>query len=89
MSSSNQQIRPMSWAQFEDEHEPGDVVVGRVTRILKSGLLVLLTSGVQGFLYMTDIAEPCPSVGDRIRATILSMDHKRKRVGLGTKQLDW
>lgn len=81
------------WAIFVENHKVGDVVTGKVTRVVDFGAFVSIDN-VECLLHIKDIAwlrtekvTDVINVGDEITAKILSIQKKERKVSLGMKQL--
>ena len=77
-------------------HEPliKDRIEGAVTKITDFGAFVELEEGIEGLIYVSELADhrvEKPSdvvkVGDKVRAEILSIETRERRIGLSIKQL--
>lgn len=77
-----------------EELQVGDVFDGRIKRILEYGIFVKLngTKNVDGLCHISEIAdvpvtdiEKLFSVGDKVKAKVLAIDEKKKRLSLGLK----
>lgn len=81
------------WTLFLEKYEKGDVVTGKVTRIVEFGAFVLIDD-IEGLLHIKDIdwarTEKVTDVlneGQEVTAKILNISKKDRRVSLGMKQL--
>jgi small subunit ribosomal protein S1 len=85
--------------QFLAVLNPGDVLDGRVTRIMPFGAFVQLSPGVEGMVHVSEIswsktAQPGDVLkpGDRLRVKVLGIDPAegkgQPRIGLSIKQLE-
>ncbi len=87
--------REASAGSFLEEHQVGDVVQGRVTRLEKFGAFIELTPGIEGLVHISEIAwsrigDPSDilQVGQEVQAKILSREavNHRLRISLSIKQ---
>lgn len=81
------------WAIFLDKHEKGDVVTGKVTRIVDFGAFVEV-DGIECLLHIKDLdwartekVTDVVSEGQEVTAKILNITRKDRKVSLGLKQL--
>lgn len=81
------------WALFLDKHQKGDVVTGKVTRIVDFGAFVEI-DGIECLLHIKDLdwarTEKVTDVlkeGQEVTAKILNITRKDRKVSLGLKQL--
>ncbi len=88
------QLERDPWENLKSRYRPGQAVDGAVTKLTDFGAFVELEEGVEGLIYVSEIADhriDKPSdilkVGDQVRAEILSIEPKERRIGLSIKQL--
>lgn len=84
------------WAAFETNHEKGELVKGKIKSITDFGIFLELEGGIDGLVYLSDIAWSETDAqellrkyqkGDDLEALILTIDVERERIALGLKQL--
>jgi small subunit ribosomal protein S1 len=83
------------WQQVIDTYEQGDVVEGRVTKVVTFGAFVEVIPGVEGLVHISELAahhveNPREVVqqGDLLRAKIIEMDAERRRLSLSLKRVE-
>jgi len=89
------QCVPNPWKEFENSHQKGEKISGKIRSITDFGIFVGLEGGIDGLIHLSDISwnEPGEQAirnfkkGDEVEAIILSMDAERERISLGIKQL--
>ena len=88
------QLERDPWENIKSRYRQGQAVDGLVTKLTDFGAFVELEEGVEGLIYVSEIADhriEKPSdilkVGDNVRAEILSIEPKERRIGLSIKQL--
>ena len=88
------QLERDPWENIKSRYRQGQAVDGLVTKLTDFGAFVELEEGVEGLIYVSEIADhriEKPSdvlnVGDKVRAEILSIEPKERRIGLSVKQL--
>jgi len=67
-----------SWEEFTARYGVGDVLDGRVTKVVPFGALMEVADGVPGLLVETIAAEP----GSRVPVRIAEIDAEKHRVRL-------
>jgi small subunit ribosomal protein S1 len=88
------QLERDPWESIKSRYRQGQAVDGSVTKLTDFGAFVEIEEGVEGLIYVSEIADhriEKPSdvlkVGDQVRAEILSIEPKERRIGLSIKQL--
>jgi small subunit ribosomal protein S1 len=88
------QLERDPWDSLKSRYKTGQAIEGKVTKLTDFGAFVELEEGVEGLIYVSEIADhriEKPSdvlkVGDNVRAEILSIEPKERRIGLSIKQL--
>lgn len=84
------------WLAFAESHEKGEQVKGKIKSITDFGIFLELDGGIDGLIYLSDIAWIEADAqdtlrkyqkGDELEAIILAIDVERERIALGLKQL--
>jgi small subunit ribosomal protein S1 len=88
------QLERDPWESIKSRYRQNQAVDGVVTKLTDFGAFVEIEEGVEGLIYVSEIADhriEKPSdvlkVGDQVRAEILSIEPKERRIGLSIKQL--
>lgn len=90
------QCMPNPWAAFAENHQKGEHVKGKIKSITDFGIFIELEGGIDGLIYLSDIAWSETDAqdtlrkyqkGDELEAVILAIDVERERIALGLKQL--
>ncbi|MBC7386470.1 MAG: 30S ribosomal protein S1 [Cryobacterium sp.] len=88
------QLERDPWDSLKARYKVGQPIEGKVTKLTDFGAFVELEEGVEGLIYVSEIADhriEKPSdvlkVGDDVKAEILSIEPKERRIGLSIKQL--
>jgi small subunit ribosomal protein S1 len=83
------------WQRVLDSYGSGDVLEGKVTKVVAFGAFVEIVSGVEGLVHISELAEhhvesPSEVVapGDEVRVRILEIDEERRRISLSIKRVD-
>jgi small subunit ribosomal protein S1 len=81
------------WQQFARTHQIGQVVPGRVTKLVPFGSFVRVEEGIEGLVHISELAErhveipeQIVQVGDEIFVKIIDIDLDRRRISLSLKQ---
>ncbi|HET7481576.1 MAG TPA: 30S ribosomal protein S1 [Actinomycetota bacterium] len=81
------------WRQFARQHEVGDVIEGRVTKLVPFGAFVEVDDAIEGLVHISELAdhhveraEDEVSVHDRVEVRIIDIDLDRRRISLSRKQ---
>lgn len=84
------------WAAFAENHQKSEQVKGKIKSITDFGIFLELDGGIDGLIYLSDIAWSETDAqdtlrkyqkGDELEAIILAIDVERERIALGLKQL--
>jgi small subunit ribosomal protein S1 len=83
------------WQQVVDTYDQGDVVEGRVTKVVTFGAFVEILPGVEGLVHISELAQhhvenPREVVqqGEAVRVKIIEMDADRRRLSLSLKRVE-
>src|SRR6202008_2666551 len=81
------------WQQFARTHQIGQVVPGKVTKLVPFGAFVRVDEGIEGLVHISELAErhveiPAQVVqaGDDIFVKVIDIDLARRRISLSLKQ---
>ena len=81
------------WRQFARTHNVGDVIEGRVTKLVPFGAFVELDEAIEGLVHISELAqhhveksEDEVHVHDRVMVKIIDIDLDRRRISLSRKQ---
>jgi small subunit ribosomal protein S1 len=83
------------WQRVLDTYSGGDVLEGKVTKVVAFGAFVEIVPGVEGLVHISELAEhhvesPSEVVepGAQVRVRILEIDEERRRISLSIKRVD-
>src|SRR3989449_3908862 len=83
------------WQQVVDSYNEGDVVQGKVTKVVTFGAFVEIMPGVEGLVHISELAQhhvenprEVVSQGDLVSVLILEVDAERRRLSLSLKRVD-
>ncbi|MDQ3466046.1 MAG: 30S ribosomal protein S1 [Actinomycetota bacterium] len=81
------------WRQFARTHQLGQVVPGRVTKLVPFGAFVRVEEGIEGLVHISELAErhveipeQVVNVNDEIMVKVIDIDLERRRISLSLKQ---
>ncbi len=91
------QLAEDPWARdIPSKYQPGQLVVGPVTKITNFGVFVGLEEGLEGLLHISELAdhkvenpEDVVKVGEEIEVKILRVDPDERKIGLSRKRVEW
>jgi small subunit ribosomal protein S1 len=83
------------WQKIVAQHCVGDVVDGRVTKIVAFGAFVEIYAGIEGLVHISELAnrhierpDEVVSVGQTVQVKIIEVDSQRRRLSLSIKRVD-
>src|SRR5829696_6171597 len=81
------------WQQFARTHAIGQVVPGKVTKLVPFGAFVRVEDGIEGLVHISELAErhveipeQVVQVGKDVMVKIIDIDLERRRISLSLKQ---
>ncbi len=91
------QLQEDPWASdIPNKYQPGQIVVGSVTKLTNFGVFVGLENGLEGLLHISELAdhkvenpEEIVKVGDEIQVKVLRVDTDERKIGLSRKRVEW
>jgi small subunit ribosomal protein S1 len=83
------------WQQVVEQYSQGDVVEGKVTKVVTFGAFVEILPGVEGLVHISELASyhvenprEVVSQGDTVQVLILEIDAERRRLSLSMKRVE-
>ncbi len=83
------------WQQVTDTYDQGDVVEGKVTKVVTFGAFIEVVPGVEGLVHISELAQhhvenprEVVAQGETVQAKIIEMDPERRRLSLSLKRVD-
>jgi small subunit ribosomal protein S1 len=83
------------WQRVLDSYSGGDILEGKVTKVVAFGAFVEIVPGVEGLVHISELAEhhvesPSEVVnpGDEVKVRILEIDEERRRISLSIKRVE-
>jgi small subunit ribosomal protein S1 len=78
-----------------DETRQGDVVVGRITKVVTFGAFAEILSGVEGLIHISELADhhvenprDVVNQGDEVNVKVIEIDPERRRLSLSLKRVE-
>lgn len=94
VSIGYKQLQPQPWDLVAEKYSVGDVIHGKVVRIVPFGAFIEVEKGVDGLVHVSQIAyerieTPASvlNVGDEVDAKIISLDPEAKKMNLSIKAI--
>ncbi|MEE8391015.1 MAG: S1 RNA-binding domain-containing protein, partial [Anaerolineae bacterium] len=91
---SLKKLQPDPWTIVDDHYQAGQLVEGRVTRVLDFGAFIELDLGIEGLLHASEMIgtpELAPSdvirPGEKLLVKVIRIDSRRKRLALSARQV--
>ena len=89
------QLQPHPWDALDTNLNVGDAVEGKVVVMADYGAFVEIAPGVEGLIHVSEMswsqhlrsAQDFMSVGDTVKAVVLTLDREDRKMSLGIKQL--
>src|SRR5512147_2579206 len=81
------------WQEFASSHRVGELVYGRVTKLVPFGAFVQVGEGIEGLVHISEMAvhhveapEQVVTPGEELWVKIIDVDLERRRISLSIKQ---
>jgi small subunit ribosomal protein S1 len=81
------------WRQFARTHAIGQIVPGKVTKLVPFGAFVRVDEGIEGLVHISELAErhveipeQVVQVGNDVMVKVIDIDLERRRISLSLKQ---
>jgi small subunit ribosomal protein S1 len=81
------------WQEFAGNHKVGELVYGRVTKLVPFGSFVQVGDGIEGLVHISemsahhvDLPEQVVTPGEELWVKIIDLDLQRRRISLSIKQ---
>ena len=94
VSIGYKQLQPQPWDLAADKYHVGEVIHGKVVRIVPFGAFVEVEKGIDGLVHVSQISHErietpaaCLNVGDEVDAKIVAFDPEAKKMNLSIKAL--
>lgn len=87
------QTQPDPWRETVSQFSIGDIVKGKVTKLVSFGAFAEIAENVEGLIHVSEFVphhiespEGIVQAGDEVEAKIIDIDYDRKRISLSMKQ---
>jgi small subunit ribosomal protein S1 len=94
LSLGIKQLQPDLWEQFFTNHQPGDLVRGRIVRHAPFGLFVELDEGVEGLCHISEVDDADRTnlehrfrLGEEMEFKIIKLSPAERKIGLSHKAI--
>jgi len=81
------------WQEFASDHRAGELVYGRITKLVPFGAFVQVGDGIEGLVHISemsahhvDLPEQVVTPGEELWVKIIDLDLQRRRISLSIKQ---
>ncbi|HKY15347.1 MAG TPA: 30S ribosomal protein S1 [Microthrixaceae bacterium] len=81
------------WQEFAGAHQVGELVYGRVTKLVPFGAFIQVGDGIEGLVHISemsahhvDLPEQVVTPGEELWVKIIDLDLQRRRISLSIKQ---
>jgi small subunit ribosomal protein S1 len=81
------------WQEFANSHQVGELVYGRITKLVPFGAFVQVGDGIEGLVHISEMAghhvelpEQVVTPGEELWVKIIDIDLQRRRISLSIKQ---
>jgi small subunit ribosomal protein S1 len=81
------------WQEFATNHQVGELVYGRVTKLVPFGSFIQVGDGIEGLVHISemsahhiDLPEQVVTPGEELWVKIIDLDLQRRRISLSIKQ---
>ena len=81
------------WQRFARTHVPGQVVKGKVTKIVQFGVFISVEDGIEGLVHISELAnrhvenpETVVKANEEVFVKVIDVDLDRRRISLSLKQ---
>ncbi|WIM68746.1 30S ribosomal protein S1 [Corynebacterium breve] len=83
------------WRVFARTHAVGQIVPGKVTKLVPFGAFVRVEEGIEGLVHISELAQrhievpdQIVNVGEELMVKVIDIDLERRRISLSLKQAD-
>ncbi len=94
VSIGYKQLQPKPWDSVADKYNVGDVIKGKVVRIVSFGAFVEIEKGVDGLVHVSQISNQwlenpvtALEIGQEVEAKILDINTEKEKINLSIKAL--
>ncbi len=94
VSIGYKQLQPQPWDLVDGKYNVGDIIHGKVVRIVPFGAFIEVEKGVDGLVHVSQISHErietpstCLNVGDEVDAKIIAVDTEARKMNLSIRAL--
>ncbi|MBR3864185.1 MAG: 4-hydroxy-3-methylbut-2-enyl diphosphate reductase [Clostridia bacterium] len=94
VSLGYKQLQPRPWDLVAGKYMVGDVVTGKVVRIVPFGAFVELEKGIDGLVHVSQISHEwlenptsALKIGEEVETKIIAIDHEKEKITLSIKAM--
>ena len=94
VSLGYKQLQPRPWDTINERYKVGDVIKGKVVRIVKFGAFIEVEKGIDGLVHISQISNKwlenpvsALQVGQEVEAKIMAIDPEKEKLTLSIKEL--
>lgn len=87
------QTSPHPWENIYEKYNVGDIVEGKIIRLVDFGAFVMLEQGIEGLVHISQISDKHISkpseelkVGEKVKVKILDINKEEKRIALSIRE---
>lgn len=95
LSLGLKQTQKDPWLEKIKKYKIKDVVSGKVTRIVKFGLFVMIEPGMEGLVHITELSQDpvrrpsdVAKIGDELNIRIIDIDYDKRRMAFSVRQVE-
>ena len=88
------QLSPDPWETIDANYEVGQIVTGKVVRIIDFGAFILIDKDLEGLVHISEVSvkrinslEDVLSVGDNVNVKIIKLTKHDQKIGLSIKNV--
>lgn len=83
------------WVEVAKKFSKGDLVAGKISKIVPFGIFVEIGDGIEGLVHISELSsqhvtnpEEVCSIGDKVDVCVVDIDLDRRRIGLSIKKAE-
>ncbi len=85
------QLQENPWLKIAEELKEGDIITGKVSRIVDYGVFIEVDEGIEGLVHRNELSWDKKwnnnfNVGDEVKAKILHIDPQKRRISLSIRR---
>jgi len=89
------QLLPDPWIEAMNKYQDNAIIEGKIVNMMNYGVFVEIEDGIEGLIHISEISwtkhikhpSEIYKVGDVVKAMVISIDDKTKKISLGIKQM--